>query len=217
MNRARILSELTTLVNANDWGSNNVAAYIANHAEELPNILGCAREKVSRWASEANEVVSAELADWLAGLASVARGKRRDRTRAQSREAAVIIGNTARWLGSHAFLDVGFLFRTLLADRRCRTVRFTAEGVFDVSVRRETVARLARIQRRLSGVTAWVDNKGLHIRWKGAQGGCDWRSQKVDTRPSLSILLVTVTPPPPERLQGTSGGCVLLDMALKVP
>lgn len=171
------MRKIVRLVKTADPCSTNIGVFIATHAQELSDVV--TPTEVARWYAESDEVVARELTFRLRALAARDRDNARRRSQTRAEAAARVLGQTARWFGDQAFLEPEPLF-DLRANRRSRWVRFCAHGIFDITVDRETIARMAVFRRQLSGLVAWLDPCGLHVRWRGARGGWNWRPQHLD-------------------------------------
>jgi hypothetical protein len=89
-----------------------------------------------------------------------------------------------------AELDVDQLLGELLADRTTRWVAFDSQIDWKVVVPRHLVAAAAPLRRIHIDLASFVDDKGLHFRWKGGLGGYNWYAREVDARVADQVLTV---------------------------
>jgi len=111
-------------------------------------------------------------------------------------------------------LDVDLLLRDVIADRQKKYVAFIREEQPDVVVRRETLARVAPLRRNVIDLVAFVNEDGLHFRWKGGRAGYNWRSQVVPPAEKSGVLEVTLRPESDVRPSSVRLGDVLHDLGL---
>ena len=129
---------------------------------------------------------------------------RRHGARAARHEAAVLevslsaaqqLASTAVWKNDAIALDAEVLLGPLLADCSRIDVAFHAIGAFQVQLPRSMLVNLARVlPKPHSGLTAWINPEGLHLRWRAGRGGLNLFSQPVRSRDAVSMLQVTLHP-----------------------
>lgn len=95
-------------------------------------------------------------------------------------------------------LDADLLLGALLADGSRRYIAFEVPGA-RVPVLRVALVRARAPLRNFIDVAAYVDERGLHLRWRGGHGGINFRPQ-VEERGAL-VLEVDLRPQPPRRPQ----------------
>lgn len=81
--------------------------------------------------------------------------------------SADALASMARWNGEMAHVDIMSLLSSVLTKRNDLLV-FTCES-FTVGVYMSPLYDLAKLKKR--DLTAFVDAKGVHIRWAGGKGG----------------------------------------------
>jgi|GEM_PF-3057650 hypothetical protein len=207
--------ELALLVRAPEPGSNNLGGFLADNAGELAQELGVSASKL-----EAERIVDdEELAPRIRQLLERARNhhivEHLGRRRQRSLEAARRLGSTARWTEVGAELDVDVLLGVLLADRTKKWVSFDSQIDLKVVVPRHLIADAAPLRRLHIDLASFVDDKGLHFRWKGGRGGYNWRSREVDPCFADQVLTVPLAPravPAHQRRRGQWVGEILREM-----
>ena len=111
------------------------------------------------------------------------------RRRERSIAAAIRLGQTARWTELGAELDVDLLLGEVLADRALRWVTFAGEKL-SVTIPRHLIAATASVARQHLDLAAFVDEHGLHFRWRGGKGRYNWRP--LAPRPGLEAQVLAV-------------------------
>jgi hypothetical protein len=162
---------------------------VAQHADELaqaldidPHHLGLARA-----------LDDDELLPRIVQLLERARSRRvredLDRRRERSVAAAIRLGQTVRWTELGAEFDVDLLLGDLLADRTRKWVSFESEWL-SVTVPCHLIGGARFVARLHLDLAAYIDEHGLHFRWRGGRGQYNWRPQSV--RPGLEVHVLTV-------------------------
>jgi hypothetical protein len=181
--------ELALLVRAPEAGSYNLGEFVANHVDELAQGLDADPYKLAL----ARALDDEELLPRIVQLLEHARRRRvrddLDRRRERSIAAAVRLGQTARWTELGAELDVDLLLGEVLADRTRKWIAFEGTGL-SVTIPRHLIAATRIVGRQHLDLGAYVDERGLHFRWRGGKGRYNWRSQTV--RPGLEAHVLTV-------------------------
>jgi hypothetical protein len=196
--RRDLLRELALLMRAPEVGSNNLGEFVAANADELAQVLGVDATRLEA----ARAVDDAVVAPHIRRLLDRARDRHHtqdlERRRQRSLEAAHRLGATVRWTDLGAELDVDLLLGELLADRMKKWIEFNSKEVFGVLVPRHLVAAAAPLRRVHIDLASFVNDKGLHVRWRGGRGGYDWYPHQVDARFADQVLAVQL---PPRRVQ----------------
>lgn len=194
---------------SDDEGGQELEQLLAAYSSQLAEALGMGPSKV-------------------VGLARLAPSARRERIRELLREArqrqqaaaaslaqnlsvaaATMLAKLAQWEEARVVLDPRIVLgRSLLGDRSRRYVRFDAEGVATVVVRRDKLAEAAKALT-FPDVTCALDERGLRFGWRGGRGGLRLTSQDVESRHRDAVLQVVMARPrsaltalvasPPER------------------
>jgi hypothetical protein len=101
-------------------------------------------------------------------------------------KAVALLVQRAVWEGHRASLDLEVLFGPLLRDRKVCCIGFQfGTRVFWLS--RALLARARRALRRLGSTRAWIDEHGLHLRWRESAGGLNLHG--LSTPPSRARVL----------------------------
>lgn len=119
----------------------------------------------------------------------------RERYRQRAELAATELGETAVRGEEGIELDISLLFGPLLYDGGHRAVVFAAEDM-RFAVERETLIRARRNLRGIRAVRAFVDPRGLHLRWRNGAGGLNLRAELVRLeRDSLLVVSLRARQP----------------------
>ena len=181
--------ELAQLLRVPEAGSNNLGDFLANHANELAQALDADPHQLAL----ARALDDEELLPSIVQLLDHTRRRRvRDdlaRRRERSIAAAIRLGRTARWTELGAELDVDLLLGEVLADRTRKWVSFEGEGL-SVSIPRHLIAATALVARQHLDLAAYVDEQGLHVRWRAGKGRYNWRP--LTPRPGLEAHVLAV-------------------------
>jgi hypothetical protein len=185
--------ELALLVRAPEPGSHNLGEFVANHADDLAQILDADAHQLARARALDDE-------DFLPRILQLLQRARRrhterdlDRRRERSIAAAVRLGQTVRWTELGAELDVELLLGDLLADRTRRWVAFEGDGL-PVTIPRHLIAATRIVGRQHLDLGAYVDEGGLYFRWRGGKGRYNWRSHAVRMGLEAHVLSVPLVP-----------------------
>ena len=182
--------QLAQLVRAPEPGTNNIGAFVIEHAEALSPLLGLPEPAIASLVDVPDEVLVPELASRLANL-RYADGERLARRAASlSLDAADKVAHTARRDQGRVIVDADILLGDLLADRTRRFVRFDDEGSFSVAVPHDRLVESRVLRRMFIDLAAWVDQHGVHLRWKSGCGGINWKPVQVPPTPQDRVLTV---------------------------
>lgn len=120
-----------------------------------------------------------------------------------------------RWTDLGGVLDVDTLLGELLADKTRKYIVFGLPGS-NVAIDRCTLAQVAWLRRMFMDLAAWVDDDGLHFRWRGGRAGFNWRPQVVPDHQRHRVLDVSLCRPVrrPAAGRGAWLGEVLRDVGL---
>ena len=188
------LRELALLVRAPEPGSTNLGEFVAANAGELAQVL----DLDPRWLKAARATDDEEVVSRIRQLLARARDRhvRRDleRRRQRSLEAAHRLGATTRWTDLGAELDVDLLVGELMADKTKKWIGFVEMGGIATVIPRHLIAATAPLRRIHIDLASFVDDDGLHFRWRGGRGGYNWVSREVDARFADQVLTVPLAP-----------------------
>jgi len=114
--------------------------------------------------------------------------------------AAAMLAKLAAWGEDRVDLDSRIVLgRNLLADRSKKCVRFDAEGIGSVVVRRGKLAEAGKALR-FPDVTCWLDRSGLSFGWRAGRGGLRLVTQQVEARDRDAVLSVVMARPRPAQV-----------------
>lgn len=210
----RELQELVLLLRSPEHDSHNIGLYLAHHADALAPILRSAPETLRAAHGLTDERVVPELRKRVASVLGDHQLERATQVSERSCRAACLLGQTVRWTELGGVLDVDLLLRDVIADRPKKYIAFIRGEQPDVVVRRETLARVAPLRRNVIDLVAFVNEDGLHFRWKGGRAGYNWRSQVVPPAEKSRVLEVTLRPESDVRPSSVRLGDVLHDLGL---
>jgi hypothetical protein len=181
--------ELALLVRAPESGTTNLGEFVAHHADELAQALDADPHKLAL----ARALDDEEVFPRIVQLLEQARRRRvrddLDRRRERSIAAAIRLGQSARWTDLGAELDVDLLLGEVLADQTRKWVSFEGEGL-TVTIPRHLIAATRLVARQHLDVGAYVDEHGLHFRWRAGRGQYNWRPHV--PRPGVEARMLTV-------------------------
>jgi hypothetical protein len=187
--------ELAFLLRVPEPCSNNVGAFVAEHAKALSVSLGVREDELLASERAPDEVLVPKLLARLSSLRDAQRAHDDERGQSIAAEAGERLAHTARFEDDRVVVNTDILLRDLLADRDILYVRFVRPDVFDVAVLRRTLAECARVQRIYIDVAAWIDANGVAVRWRGGRGGYNWKPRVIP--PPYHALVQTVRLAPP--------------------
>jgi len=207
------------LLRASEPGSNNLGEFLAENADRLALDLGVPPTKL-----EAERIVDdEELAPRIRQLLERARNhhimEELERRRDRSLAAAERLGATARLTETGIVLDADLLLGELLADRTKKWVQFDSQVALNIIVPRHLIAAAAHLRRLHVDLASFVDDEGLHFRWKAGRGGLRFRPREVGScfaDQMLTVPLVLHRMQVPERRGGAWLGQVLREMGYPV-
>jgi hypothetical protein len=181
--------ELVLLVRAPEPGTSNLGEFVAQHADELAQALDVDAHRLAL----ARALDDEELLPRIVQLLERARGRRvredLDRRRERSIAAAIRLGQTVRWTELGGELDVDVLLGDVIADRTRKWVSFEGEEL-SVVIPRHLIAATRLVAHQHLDLAAYVDEHGLHFRWRGGRGRYNWRPQSL--RPGLEAHVLNV-------------------------
>lgn len=190
-----------------------IGPFIVQHGSAVARELAVDREELT----DLDESIPADRGR-LISLVERAHARRkweREAARLQRLELAVVdLQSSARMSHGAVHLSVAALFR-LSAAARGRLLRLEF-GAGHVHVQRALLQKARRALRFRGDVWLFLDERGLHLRWRGGRGGLDLRAPAPGWReqPALAVRL-----DPPRALQPAQLGEVLreLGFSMKAP
>jgi hypothetical protein len=211
----RELSELVFLLRSPEHDSNNIGVYLAAHADVLGPVLRTAPEVLRRASTLTDERVVPELRRRVASVLGDDKVERAGAVSERSTRGARLLGQTVRWTELGGVLDIDLLLHDVIADRQNKYVAFVRGEQPRVVVRRDTLARSTPLRRNVLDLVAFVDELGLHFRWKAGRGGLNLLSQVVPPADKSRVLEVTLRPESDLRPSSVRLGDLLHDMGLR--
>jgi hypothetical protein len=193
------IDELARLVRSPEPGGHNVGEYVADHADVLAPLLDIQACELDAARAVVDDVTAPRLRVLLETIRGREQNRDHLRRRERSRAAAERLGGSVHWVEQRAVLDADLLFGELLADRQVRWFSFHAPGHFQTTVGRSELKASARLRSVHPDLAAWVDEAGLHVRWRGGRGGYNWFSQSPPTGTQSLVLSVLLPWPEPTR------------------
>lgn len=186
-----VLRDLERLVKvAGATSATSLGPFVREHTRELAQALALPETTLAR----ADEMQDHELAPLISTALRHRQTHDRDQRLTELRDtaerAARALGSSAVWQDVGAVLPLRILFGDLLVDPTRKYVRFLHADELDVAVFRRTLADTARVMRRFPDATAFVDGRGLHVRWRGGRGQLNYVPQVVLARESELVLAV---------------------------
>jgi hypothetical protein len=168
----RQLQRLLRLEDVDD----EVRAHVIANLAVLAPLLGARADQLEEAAQ--HEDFPRRLRRHLVGLRAREREQRDVDAVAISKKVAAALGVAMRWRGEVAHLDVSLLLDAGLTCTAVGYVRFVAEG-YAVPITRGTLVDLRRHLPRFPDLGAYVDEQGLHLRWRGGRGQLNFRPQVI--------------------------------------
>lgn len=112
--------------------------------------------------------------------------------------AATMLAKLAEWSDAQVQLDPRIVLGGgLLGDRSRTLIRFDAEGLGIVAVRRTKLYEASR-SLRFSDLTCWLEAHRLCFGWRGGLGGLRLVDQSVGSREAETVLTVALMRPRPK-------------------
>lgn len=184
--------DLEWLVRRPEPGMANISAHLVQHFDELRSLLPigvCKTDLVG----VPDDKLAPELEKRLRRRAEALIEHRQGVARDRAGRAATRLRETSSRGGEIVMLDVGILLGDLLADRRVKDVSFDLDDELRVVIPLRTLVKVRQTLGKRADLVAFVDDHGLHFRWKDGRGGLRLYSQSVQAWSAL--LPVDLTPP----------------------
>jgi ElaB/YqjD/DUF883 family membrane-anchored ribosome-binding protein len=192
--RLDVLRELVRMARLSEPDDTNVGTFVAEHAAELAPLLHTHEAALTKAAGHADEIVLRALRRRIDNALVEERERRRDAGAAAAREAAVQVARTARWLELGVVVDVDVVLGKLLADPGSRHVAFALPDAI-VAVEAPLLRRCRLLSRTYIDLAGFVDQDGIHFRWKGGKGALNLRSLILSASQLERALIVPIPPP----------------------
>jgi hypothetical protein len=196
------LAELEKLVCYAEVGGTNIGEYLASCGEELAPRLGAEAEDLRALVHLPDEALAQQLRPHFERRAEHRAAIHADAVQRLALAAAQQLAVTAVWRDGAAVLDVRVLLGELLVDTTQKYIRLDATSFssrFQVSLPRSLLVNVAKEVGARPDPGAWVDEAGLHLRWKEGLGGLNFIPQCVPACDRANVLCVNIPPPFVER------------------
>jgi hypothetical protein len=214
------LAVLQKLVAAPEPGTNNIGTYLSSRAAMLAPALGVPVTSLEAAAHVPDEEIAPQLQALLRQRLDRNKNTRQLGTIERAAMAAVRLSRTARWERNIVVLDPDLLLGDLVVDTSKKYVAFSFSE-HDLTLERAKLADVARVitQKTYPDRSAFLDARGLHLRWKGGRGGLDLVTQVPHVFDRDRILTVVIDRPvclplAPVRRGGARLGDILGDLGL---
>jgi len=193
----RSLRELEQLVRRTEPGTNNIGTFIAARSGELSLLLGVPEPALRASEHLDDGLLARELDRLLRQRGDGSRQRRLAVTAEHTASAAYRIARSATWTDDFIELDDRLLLGDLLVDSTKKFICF----YFDLAAVTVVRLKLKEIGRVVTCAKypdrrAFLDQRGLHIRWREARGGLDLISQTIVPADEPSVLDVVLERPP---------------------
>jgi len=193
------IRELRRALQSSNPDDHVIAPLVAQYGDVVARQLAVDREELAEF-DEASPFDRGRLIS-LVERAHAHRKWERDRVRARKLELALIdLQSSARTSHGAVHLSVAALFRVNVNASRA-LLGFEFRGRV-VHVRRTLLKKTRRALRYRGDVWAFLDEHGLHLRWRGGRGGLDLRAAAPGSR-ERPAYVVRLDPPlalPPAQL-----------------
>jgi len=189
---SKALRELEWLVRRPEAGMANISAHLVQHFDELQPCLPQGSSKTAL-VGVPDEQLAPELEGRLRRHTEARLEHRQETARERAQHAAARLSKTAHRKRKTFLLDVPTLLGDLLADRTIKTITFELDGDVRVTTPLRTLVRVRQALGKRDDLVAFVDEHGLHFRWKDGRGRLRFTSQPVDRW--STALPVELSPP----------------------
>ena len=187
--RLDLLRELAQLVRYAEPDGTNIGSFVAERASELAHLLH-SDEGELRGASHERD---AALVDRLRVRVDLAlereRESRTEHELERSHHAARDLARSARWFELGVVLDVDVVLGDLLAHPKAKAISFAFAGA-DIVVPTGLLRRARPLRRVYLDLACFVDERGIHLRWKGGRGQLNVYAVEPNAHAEQNALLV---------------------------
>ncbi len=122
--------------------------------------------------------------------------------------AGAMLAKLAEWSDASVQLDPRIVLGSgLLGDRSLAFIRFDAELIGVVTVRRAKLVEASKALR-FPDLSCWLDAGGLRFGWRAGRGGLRLVDQNVGSRDAESVLHVTLERPRPRLVEAVRSSAV---------
>lgn len=161
-----------------------IRSYVLDNLDELADSFGASSLAITdKIATITDEDLPRLLLKEIKRVEATGRGMRAQCRAEAAQKSADLLGGTAHWTGDIAIIDIIALLATTLTRRSDQLV-FTCDA-FTVAIPMARLFDLSGLRR--GDLTAYVDAKGLHVRWR--TGGLNLRSTNEVRAPMIIVSL----------------------------
>ncbi len=190
------LAELGRLVRAFEPGGHTLGPHLAQVGEALARRMDIDPAELEALVDLPDEQVSRRL-HLLFQERSAARTAAHGAAVEQAALAAArrLVATTV-WNNEAVALDPGVLLGDLLLDTKRTYIAFHVQGRFQTSVPRSRLVSVAQVLGpSRTDLVAWVDEAGLHFRWREGRGGVNFLPQVIPAHEAAHLLWVNLPSP----------------------
>lgn len=193
--RRSSLEDLGRALRLAEPNAKNLSRYLEDTWEHVAVLLGVEASEIRALINQPDQEIAPKLSALLHHREEARAARCAERGRGVALSAADHLAFTAVQRANRIYLDPGILFGALLADTSCRYIAFCIYSEAEVRIRRPYLVQVAEVlTRQYDDLGAWLDNHGLHIRWKGGRGGLNLISQRISARDMGFGLRIRFTP-----------------------
>lgn len=171
----KILRDLRRFVLAkdNDDERHEIRSYVLENVDTIASAFGVTGEAIKNGLDKVEDdaALARRLITEVKRIDASGREQRVERRAQAAQSSAEVLAGVARWNGDAAHFDLISVLASVLTRPQDLLV-FTADA-FTVAIFMAPLMNLSRLDR--TDLTAFVDAKGLHIRWE--RGGLNLRPQ----------------------------------------
>ena len=196
------VAELERLVRFAEIGGTNIGEYLASGGEDLAQRLGVEPEDLRALVPLPDEVLARQLGHYFERRAERRAAIHAEAVQRLALAAAAELAATAAWRTDRAVLDVRLLLGELLVDTTQKYILLDATSFssrFQVGLPRSLLVNVSKEVGARPDVGAWVDEAGLHLRWKDGWAGLNFIPHCVPACEMANVLCVNIPPPFVER------------------
>lgn len=173
-------AELGRLVRAFEPGRRTLGPHLAEVGEALAQRMGVDPAEFEALVDLPDEQVSRHLRRIFQARAAARAAAHGAAMEQVAMAAARQLAATTVWRNDAVALDPGVLLGDLLLDARRTYLAFHVAGRFQTSVPRSTLVSVAQaLGSNRTDLAAWVDEAGLHFRWREGRGGVNFLPQVI--------------------------------------
>ena len=186
------LRELVRLMRSPEPGSNNLGSFVATHASELGDALATTADDLKLAAQCDDDEVRRRIGARVKRAVERLKGAKLLQASHRTRAAADLIAERALWAGRAAVLDSDLVLGDLLADPSHKHIGFALYVGETVLVERTVLVRARLLRRLFLDVACFVNESGLHFRWRGGRGALNLKRLELCATEARDALVVSI-------------------------